>query len=481
MPDQIPTLSGAALNDLEELERQMEPFAGRLFRDAGGGVLLRSLHRDELIPLTNANSLLELIPREFKFQGERGAVMPSFAIASGLLGALKHTAQVELKRVVSCEHLLFNGEGWQQPGDYCAITQSIGIGRRATEHKTNTNCPHLRRVFSGVYTTPTERDRLMILACLMFGRVGMPDFPLILIDAKAKSSGKTRVASALRTITGGNSTGTINSIERLNQQLGEAALRPGPNVFLLDNLTRKIYSSHLSSAVHEENIHVEPKFKGLQPVFGPIFVLTANNTRLDTDLADKAVMVMLEAPAARGQRLSIMDPDPLGYAQQYRHQIVAEIRYILLNAKLPTIGDVIADEGFQTRFVQWERCAIAIAKAMGVKLSLGQELADSSDQVALELWAVYDQWETRDTAGKYASLIDLIRIAKENSGRLKALWYELTVRGTIASPQLCMNLARLVEQKLSKKILTIDGKCGTFEVVIDSQYQEPVAIQRRIT
>ena len=477
MPDQIPTLSSAALNDLEELNRQMEPFAGRLFRGDGGAVLLRSLHRDELIPLTNVNSLLELIPREFKFQGDRGAGMPSNAIGAGLLGAFKHAAQIELKRVVNKEHLLFNGEDWQEPGPYCAVTQSIGIGSRGIAVLVDLDYPHLRKVFSGVYTSAAERDRLMVLACLLFGRVGMPEFPLILIDAAAKSSGKTRVATALRIIVGGGSVGTINSLERLNQQLGEAALRPGPNVFLLDNLTRKIYSSHLSSAVHEENIHVEPKYKGLQPVFGPAFILTANNTRLDTDLADKAIMVMLEAPAARGERLSLMDPDPLGYAQKHRHYIIAEIRHVLLAAQLPTREAVLAlDGGFQTRFIDWERAALAVAQRLGIELNLGRELADSSDQVALELWAVYDQWVLYHREYP-ATLVDLVKIIKENCGRLKALWYELTVKGTIADTQLCLNLARLVEQKLSRKTLTSDGKCGIFEVV--NGVNGPVAIKRR--
>jgi hypothetical protein len=245
----------------------------------------------------------------------------------------------------------------------------------------------------------------------MVGRPGLPEFPLIMIDAEAKNSGKTRTATAMAHILGSQKTG-INNIQRLNQQSGGMAWKPGPNVLLFDNIANKVFSEHLSAAVHEEHLTVEPKHLGMSRIFYPLMIFTLNQGRVEHDLSDKCMFIRLNRPEnIDPEGAVIMDPDPQVYAREHRLSILAEIRHILAEARPRTRDSFVP----QTRFVDWECALRGIGDVLGYEFDLRRDTEEVRDQLTLDLLNAIEHYQEANTSfsrGDCPAMSDLVHVIR---------------------------------------------------------------------
>jgi len=250
--------------------------------------------------------------------------------------------------------------------------------------------PHLHRLFSGLtMIDDVYRGNLLGLLCAMFTRTGIREFPIVLLDAAAKSSGKTATASALGMVLTGREVKPITysgTEHEFEVRLGTYAHAPGPHVVHVDNVRAKqgsvsrIRSQVMSAAVHTHATKVRKLHEGVAPLFDPIFIITMNGARVEGDLADKSVIMCLHRPASVDVHRPLI-PHPLEYAREHRLAIVAEVYSVLSKIKLPAI----TEDRLHTRFYRFEQIMRESAKMLGIEASLAPDRVRVADICVDEL------------------------------------------------------------------------------------------------
>lgn len=249
--------------------------------------------------------------------------------------------------------------------------------------------PHLNTIFSGLLFTDTVyKANLIGLLCAMAARSAIREFPLILIDSRQKSSGKTAVASAMRhVIMGGAEEGSITysgTEQEFEVRLGAFAGKPGPIVIHVDNVRAKqggisrIRSQVLAASVHSHVVRCRQLYKGPTPLADPVVLITMNGARVEGDLADKSVVIALVRPPGPDNHRALT-PHPLDYAREHRLGILAEIRSILSKVNLNEKAN------YSTRFYQFEGVVLQAAKLVGLEASFDPARVRSTDVCLDEL------------------------------------------------------------------------------------------------
>lgn len=253
---------------------------------------------------------------------------------------------------------------------YDSRTGTLWLGNTPVDRDSvDTEYPHLKRWFSGVFCSDGDRSRLLVHAIMVAARSVMTDFPFLILDGPKKGVGKTRVATAVSSLyTGGkHNLLTFSAREdKLEFSLGDFAGIPGPNVLVFDNVRGKRGSGHqvrgqiISACANCDRVLVAAKHKSAQPLFSPCLVFTMNQSEVEHDLWDKCVVVRLQG---NGQ-FAYMNPCPREYAEQHRLALMSEIHTVLARA------DYLLPEQPQTRMGLYEGWAQGVARELGLELNL---------------------------------------------------------------------------------------------------------------
>jgi len=450
----------------------LEPFIARnrnLFRTPSGEILLVGHHTRRafrspgpLIDHLVGNGLLEIVP-----------AAPGASVKAALGAQIMEAALPELRGMVRADCLYFDrtagtwaqlAKGYHPGGVLCdGPVMPLTSGAREPD---DYDC--LRELFSGLNCTTASKQLLECLLALMVGRAGLPEFPLIMIDATEKNAGKTRTARAMITVLGTPNLGAINDRKRLNQQAGTIAWQPGPNVLFADNVSGKIFGETFSAAVHEEHLTVEPKFQGMSKIFYPIILFTLNEGKVEHDLHDKSIWVQLKRDPAAGAAVRF-DPDPQTYAESHRLAILDDCRRVLLHAQAPTRDSIDP----QTRFIDWERALIGVATELGYTLDLTPPSAQVRDQLTLDLLNALDHFiEAHD--GKWPTTQDIVTVIRSFPRDYADANYVL--KGVTSARGRARKLNTILK-RIAGIPLTNDGECCMITLTDD----KPTRIRKETT
>jgi hypothetical protein len=266
----------------------------------------------------------------------------------------------------------------------------LGSGLPAVLPEPAEGFPHLHALFGGLlFADEVMHANLLGTLCAMFARTALREFPILILDAAQKSSGKTVTASTLGYLLTGREQAPITysgNEHEFEVRLGDFAHLPGPHVIHIDNVRAKtgqisrIRSQALSAAVHRHCIKTRKLHEGLAPLFDPIFLFTMNGARVEGDLADKVVTLSLRRPPGADIHRKIM-PWPMDYARAHRLEILAEIFSILRGLKLDGL-DVSVQH---TRFYHFEQIMIKSSKVLGLEASLDPARVRTADVCVVEL------------------------------------------------------------------------------------------------
>lgn len=245
--------------------------------------------------------------------------------------------------------------------------------------------PHLRTLFSGLeFADPVYHANLLGVCVAMFCRTGMEEFPLLMIDATAKSSGKTTVLKTLGHLLNGESKDPSMSYTGNEQEfevrVGSYCGLPGPNVVPIDNIRIKkgagylLRSQLLASIVHSHVAKVRKLYNGPSMLFDAICIGTMNDARVERDLADKTVVLTLTRPPGPANHRKIL-PYPPDYVRQWRMELLAEIFQVIERLVLPPIGEA----ALHTRFYTFEQVVVGAAKELGLEASFDPTRVRSVD------------------------------------------------------------------------------------------------------
>lgn len=294
--------------------------------------------------------------------------------------------------------------------------------------------PHLKTVFSGLtFQAPVYYPNLIGITCAMFARTAMGPFPIVLLDARKKSSGKSTLAEALVYLLTGREgaepivyTGEEQELER---RFGMFCGRAGPNLIWIDNVRAKTGQAHqirsqlLSAMATTRCVRVRGLYREPAPLFDPIVIATMNGVRVEGDLSDKVVRVSL-AMKDEGALHQVITPNPLHYAQEYRREIVAEACHVLESIGLDPVPSMV----FSTRFYDFESVAVAAAKHLGFDCTFRSDTVDSADAFLEELFRVVTGEFTRTE--QEVTFPALVNVIQANPGLRELNTFLDTLHGT---------------------------------------------------
>jgi hypothetical protein len=269
----------------------------------------------------------------------------------------------------------FTPEG--EPVMFMCANKSIAI-----QTKPDPTCPHLKAWFKGfLFKSKAHHGNLIGWAAAAFVRPFLQEFPILLIDAKLKSTGKTQLMSSLHyLLTGENCqpmihTGSEEDMERRLSHRG--GMKPGPIMLCLDNIrpkqnARRTIRSQFLCACSTTFVIQGRKLHGIVPV-GPVLIMaTMNGGQVEPDLSDRTWKISLTRPRTQSHRKLI--PHPVEYVKQYRSELVSEIIYLLTNKPFAPPAT------FSTRFYNAEHIVQHVTDQLGLEWGLDHsvESADAS-------------------------------------------------------------------------------------------------------
>jgi hypothetical protein len=252
--------------------------------------------------------------------------------------------------------------------------------------------PFLHKLFSGLlFADPLYCANLYGYLLASFARTALDDYPVLLLDAEDKSSGKTKTATAIGELLMGETPepiGYAGGEQDVETRLGKYCEKTGPNFILIDNVrpkrgqTKQIRASIIKILTNSRCPGIRTLYKTGAPLCDPIAVFTMNGARVERDLADSIVRVSLRRPFGAANHRMI-DPNPAKWARAHRLAIMAEALAILRAVELP---DLTQESALGTRFYDFERVAVAAAGAMGLVANYHPEMVQTADAVVTELY-----------------------------------------------------------------------------------------------
>jgi hypothetical protein len=280
---------------------------------------------------------------------------------------------------------------------------------------------HLEKCFSGVPFL-SEEYRNNVFAWLV-GGMTLDDVntPMMTVTGNDRGVGKSSLVQACGFIlTGHNQNAIRSSGEEFEKQLG-AKFAAEERFVMLDNITttgnRSYKNSKLASLLTEGRSKQVRRLGQSRHITqtGVLFALTANDCKLDQDLATRSLMVALyrETPGP-------MKPYVLTYAKEHREELYGELLGLALardsSFKIPEVYDTC-------RFVDWVQYVVPIVTPRFGDLAI-KEAEDLDDRIQ-DLFG----WGT-DRVDKVFTLGDLyteIVGAGDGGGGLPGLWSSLMV------------------------------------------------------
>lgn len=256
--------------------------------------------------------------------------------------------------------------------------------------------PLLRLLWSGVrFSLPIYHANLVGYTVAMLARTGFSEshgFPLLLLDSRYKSSGKSQIADALGYLLTGRlplSVTYTGKEEEMERRFSDLVDKPGPNFIVFDNIrgkrgpagahTHQVRSQFLAQLATRRVVYPRTLYKGPHPLFDAIVALTMNGAVVEQDLADRVIRIgVTRSPGAVQEPLI---PHPLEVVKEHRQGLLAEIFDIL--SKIELVG--ARDRTHHTRFYYFEQILEAGARAAGLTASLDPSLVDSADAFVREL------------------------------------------------------------------------------------------------
>lgn len=288
-------------------------------------------------------------------------------------------------------HITDGGRVVARPVGWDAVNRTIVMAPPDPLPEVDPTLPHLKTLFSGLmFVSPEYSGNLVGCLVAAYMRSALDEFPIIAIDARQKSSGKTQAAAAFATVVNGPENGgsiTYSGTEHeFEVRLGTFAGQAGPNVIHVDNVRAKqggitrIRSQALSACVHRHTVRVRKLHRGMVSLHDPVVVLTMNGSRVEGDLADKLVPVSLIRPPGEKVHRPIL-PYPTKYAADHRLALCAEIEYVISKLELKPIDTAPS----WSRFYVFEQVVMQAAAMCGLSASFDPSVIRTADQTVIEL------------------------------------------------------------------------------------------------
>src|SRR6266536_213774 len=270
-----------------------------------------------------------------------------------------------------------------------------------------------------VSTDYAGKCSLIAAALTVIERSLLPDRPVFFVTAGRRGSGKTTALTMLIiAITGiwpAAAAWSTNEEERRKALLSYFLY--GVSYIIWDNIPRgtQISCPHLEKSCTAA--YYSDRRLGVSEMVATaastIHFFTGNNIGPRGDLASRSLQIRLEVERADPENRDFTHPDPIGWTEAHRAEILAALYTILLGN--PTL-DEPRDATMRTRFKMWWRlCGSAVenaAKQVGEeldfrKLFLTQEEEDEETvSLAEVLEAMFATWTDTFVAVKVADAIN---------------------------------------------------------------------------
>ena len=249
------------------------------------------------------------------------------------------------------------------------------------------------------FDNDSSRTHAISLGLLPFVRSAIRGpTPLHLISAPTPGTGKSLLITALGTIATGESPAAIAEArddEEWRKRI-TAMLIEAPPIIALDNLNLKLHSGALSAALTTPvwSDRILGKSETIELPNRSIWIATANNPQLSTEIARRCVLTRLDARCERPHMRASNEfthPDLIDWINEHRPQLV--------NAFLTLVQNWLAQgrpRGTQVlgSFSEWAHTVGGILEAAGIEGFLGN-LADfyaEADKETNEWRALVDVW-----------------------------------------------------------------------------------------
>lgn len=322
--------------------------------------------------------------------------------------------------------------------------------------------PHLHAWLSGVrFSMPGFRANLLGWICAAFARPACAEFPQLMIDARHRNIGKTRLAKAiLRVLAGRAVSPTILSTDRreLDKVIAGYNDRPGPNFFFFDNVvaargreTKVLSSTFLAAAATDAHVSLRANYgREARPIHFPIIVVTMNGVRVENDLADRVVYACLDGTPMLGY-----DPDPLTYAEAHGATIRAEILYLLTTMH-------IFPPNLSARWRGFEQIARSAASALGHAVDYSPGAYNIIDGLLREFILLAQECGAERAAITLEPMIRLFD-AESTEGAFQEIRAFCREKDAIGFSSKVITMGKFIE-KHADRPLTIDGRTLQFKV-----------------
>jgi hypothetical protein len=263
---------------------------------------------------------------------------------------------------------------------------------------------------------------LLALSPLMRNFTGLA--PLFVLEAPEKGSGKTLLADVLISLTTGtavnNTHWQLSAQEEERRKLIGTILEKLPQVVMFDNATELVGNS--LAKVLSENQYGDRRLGVHGDIDAPnhaVWLATANNATMSTDIVRRVVLVRLNANCARPAERTGFQRTQVQlerWVMQERHNFLWAA-FTLIRAGLAIVDDVTPPKvgGFEG----WARVCAAICAAAELPNFMGNrtDVQDNSDAESDILPFLAAWWEDKrnegDTITKGLPAKELVELAKE--------------------------------------------------------------------
>lgn len=337
--------------------------------------------------------------------------------------------------------------------------------------------PHLHKLFSGLqFVDPVYHANLLGYTVAMFARTALQEFPLLLLDSRYKSCGKSKVGSALgRLLSSWESppfqvtfTGAEDEVEKKFKPISGT---PGPSFILFDNVRAKrgrggdmphdIRSQFLAQIATSKTCYPRVMNEGCGvQLFDPVAVLTMNRAHVEHDLHDRTVRLILTRPT-RTAHFKLV-PHPEEYVVENRPALLSEVHAILSSLVLAPI----AGATFNSRFYRFEQIAVGAARALGLDACYGGDRVDTCDSLLRELYTAVTE-DFTDRAPDVVSLASTLN-AGPSYTEFRS-WFAALRVPVKAYPK---HVRELLDE-VAGQPFRIDGRLATFVLDFDERINQP--------
>jgi hypothetical protein len=263
----------------------------------------------------------------------------------------------------------------------------------------------------------------LLLTCILRPLIDGP-VPLAMISAPQRGSGKTLLAASVAlTATGQEASLMVapGSDEEWRKRIS-AVLATGAPIAIIDNVVTTLASPSLAAMLTSRMWQDRLLGRNDQVLMLPartVWIVTANNPLVDTDLVRRSYVIHLDAKTSRPwQGRTFRHADLLQWAMTHRGEILAAL--LTMGRAWYIAGQPSAEAPMLGKFEEWTRIlsgVLAFAKVPHFLANL-QELYEHLDPDAQQWEAFLTVWWQR-YGEKPVTVATLVERIKESSGLLQ--------------------------------------------------------------